>query len=408
MKLNAEWKTPEERGLKEPDLGRLEQDPLTLLHDMLKRENIASREFLQREYDQRVQGKTIIPPFIGTKSDVPSDGAVHRVEFGNDVGVAVGIGLNPAISKIDTYHMSQYCANEGLMRVVAVGADPDKAANNGNYCWPDVLPDMIPGVVPGGTDEPEYKTAQLVRAAKGQRDFAMDSGVATISGKDSMKVQGKISDVHGGAQMVYSQPTLQFATVGTVPDVKKSMTSDFQEAGDLVYMVGLETKDELGASELYNMMGETGANAPEVDVETSMDVYRALHRAMQQEYVESCKVCTEGGLAVAVSQAAFAGELGADIDLDDVPHSMSHEDGNLYTKIQYSNSASRFVVTVMPENREAFEEMMGDYAAQIGVVTEKDVVFKAAGQVLLEENNQELKESWQSTFKHKLYNQNEA
>ncbi|MBW2967503.1 phosphoribosylformylglycinamidine synthase [Candidatus Woesearchaeota archaeon] len=404
-KLRAVWQTPEERGLSEPSADTLDdllqgaaRNPVQLLHAMLRRENIASTEFLQREYDTRVQGRTIIPPLIGEEGDCPSDGFVQRVEMDKDIGVAVGIGLNPALSKIDTYHMAQYCANEGLMRVVAVGADPDKAANNGNYCWPGVLPEEAESL-----KDAEYKLAQLVRAAKGQHDFAMATGVATISGKDSMKVQGKVKDIHGEFHRIYSQPALQFATVATVPDVKKVQTCEFKAAGDLIYLVGPETKNELGASELYAMMGETGRNVPEVDCERSLEIYLSLHAAMQEDVVESCKVCSEGGIAVAVTQAAFFGGVGAKIHLDHVHHAMDADDPHLDTKLMYSNTASRFIVSVMPENQERFEELMCGNASLIGTVAEERIEFNYRGAEHAGDTAAEFKSSWQSTFRHKLH-----
>jgi phosphoribosylformylglycinamidine synthase len=228
--LFATWRTPEERGLREPDLEKkLDKTLAQYLHRVLKRENVASKEFLQREYDTRVQGRTIIPPLIGKDSDVPSDAFVQLVEFDKKVGVACGIGLNPSFSRIDTYHMVQLAANEGLMRVVAVGGNPDKAANNGNYCWPGVLPEEAEN-----KQDAEYKMAQLVRATQAQHDFAMATGVATISGKDSMKIQGSILDDKGEKHRVYGLPSIQFATIATVPDITKCMTSDFKKTGDLI------------------------------------------------------------------------------------------------------------------------------------------------------------------------------
>jgi phosphoribosylformylglycinamidine synthase len=394
--LNAVWKTPEERGLKEPSAEKLGVDDYAgLLHNVLMRENIASKEFLQREYDTRVQGKTVIPAFIGEKSDVPSDAFVQKIEYGLPSGIACGIGLNPYYSHIDTYDMTLLAANEGLMRVVAVGGDPDRAVNNGNYCWPGVLPDE--------SDESEYKMSQLVRAAKAQYDFATATGVATVSGKDSMKIQGNISDVNGKRQRVYGLPAIQFATIAPVADVNKCVTADFKMTGDAIYFVGLPTKDELGGSEFYQSLGEIGLNAPKVDLGSSMKVYRALHKAMDKEYVESAKVCSKGGLAVALASASFAGGLGAYIDMKDIPTDMAYDD-KVDTKLLYSESASRFLVSVAPENIEAFEGTMGQYAKQIGNVADKYVeIIGTAGNRILKEDGQKLKESWQSTFKHKMY-----
>jgi phosphoribosylformylglycinamidine synthase subunit PurSL len=398
-KLNAVWKTPEERGLKELNLEDKIENHGKLLHKMLGRENIASKEFLQREYDTRVQGRTVIPPLIGSESDVPSEAFVQKIEFDKDIGVACGIGFNPSYSKIDTYHMAMLAANQGLMKVIAVGANPDKAANNGNYCWPGVLPEEA-----ASKEDAEYKLAQLVRAAQAQRKFAEETECATISGKDSMKIQGKIKDEQGNTHTVYGLPSLQFATIATVPDIKKCMTPDFKKQGDLIYVIGL-TKDELGASELYEYFGGTGVNVPKVDIKNAMDVYRKLYSAIQDEKVESVKVSSKGGLAVATAIASFGGNLGARIDLREVPNNILEKD-SLDTRILYSESP-RFIVTVSPGNKDEFEKILGKYASPIGQVTEKEFeVIGTKGDTIIKEDNYELKSSWKSTFKHKMYQNN--
>lgn len=407
-RLDAVWKTPEERGLAEPAPEKVyHEDQTEVLHNILKRENVASKEFLQREYDTRVQGRTVIPAFIGKSSDVPSDAFVQKMDFELESGVACGIGLNPSYSDIDTYHMTMMAANEGLMRVVAVGADPDRAANNGNYCWPGVLPEEA-----ASTEDAEYKMAQLVRASTAQHDFMLATGVATISGKDSMKIQGKIRKKDGTKETVYGKPTIQFATVANVPDVGKCVTADFKKSGDLIYVVGSRTKDELGGSEFYAMHGETGRNVPEVDPYESMEACRRLHEAVGDEKAESIKVCSKGGFAVALTQAAFAGGYGARVDLGAVPvesegaRKIDYREKNADAKVLYSESASRFIVTVAPGNCGAFEDIMGPYAAHIGQVSDKYVeVTGTQGATIIKESTTKLKESWKSTFKHKSYHQ---
>ncbi len=402
-KLNAVWRTPEERGHAEPDQSFYERvmrlDPAGLLNSIMRGENVASKEFLQREYDTRVQGKTVVPAFIGEKSDIPSDAFVQLLEYDRNTGVACGIGLNPLYSKIDTYDMAMMAANEGLMRVVAVGADPDLAVNNGNYCWPGVLPDE--------SDEPEYKMAQLVRAAKAQRDFALATEVATVSGKDSMKIQGNIETADGDRRRIYGLPAIQFATLAPVPDVNRSVTSDFKAAGDIIYVVGAKTKDELGASELYHMFGQTGRNVPRVNPEESIDICRWLHSAMKNEYVESAKVCSKGGLAVALSYSAMGGGIGADIDLSGIDRDFDDGD-RTNLKLLYSETASRFVVSVKPEYSQQFENMMGGLAQKIGYVSDHGLNVKGVdGKAYIETNYPALKASWQSTFGHKNYHGDE-
>jgi phosphoribosylformylglycinamidine synthase len=395
--LRAVWKTPGERGLKEPSLDALARiSPEKLLHEMLRRQNIASKEFLQREYDTRVQGRTVVPAFIGERSDVPSDAFVQKLEHAGKGAVACGIGLNPTYGKVDTYDMTMLSACDGLMRVVAVGADPDRSANNGNYCWP--------GVLPGESDEPEYKTAQLVRAAKAQYDFATGTGVATISGKDSMKIQGSILDARGRRHRVFGLPAIQFATIGHVPDATMCVTADLKKAGDIIYIVGPSTKDELGGSELYEKLGNPGLNAPRVDITATMETCRALHKAVRAGLAESAKVCGKGGLAAALSLSAFAGGLGARIDLRNVPSAIPAGSPHRDLRLLYSETASRFVVSVAPANAAAFEKLMGPLAARMGKAAPRElVVTGSAGKTILREEAAGLKKSWQSTFSRKLH-----
>jgi phosphoribosylformylglycinamidine synthase len=232
----------------------------------------------------------------------------------------------------------------------------------------------------------------------------MGTGVATISGKDSMKIQGNILDERGRRHRVFGLPAIQFATIGHVPDAGGCVTADFKKAGDLVYLVGPKTRDELGGSELYEKLGNPGRNVPRVDIAASMDTYRAIFKAARKGQIESAKVCSKGGLAVAMSLASFAGGLGARIDLRRVPTDISTGDRHRDLKLLYSETASRFVVTVAPENAAAFEKLLGRRGARVGEVGPKRLeVTGSDGRPLLREDAVRLKRSWQSTFRHKLH-----
>jgi phosphoribosylformylglycinamidine synthase len=68
-------------------------------------------------------------------------------------------------------------------------------------------------------------------------------------------------------------------------------------------------------------------------------------------HVASCHDCSDGGLVVALAETAFAGGLGMDIDLNRVPTERLNKDAH----VLFSESASRFVVTVSTNNAAAFE-----------------------------------------------------
>ena len=138
-----------------------------------------------------------------------------------------------------------------------------------------------------------------------------------------------------------------------MPDVSKAVSMDFKKAGDLVYVLGL-TREELGCSEYLAEFGEIGVRVPRVLPEESWPLFQALARATEQGLIRSCHDCSDGGLAVALAESAFAGELGAEIDLHAVPLG---EDIKREDFVLFSESPSRFVVSVASEDHKKFEEL---------------------------------------------------
>jgi phosphoribosylformylglycinamidine synthase len=149
--------------------------------------------------------------------------------------------------------------------------------------------------------------------------------------------------------------------VAKIPDVRKTVSSDFKRAGDLVYLVG-HTYDELGASEFYKLLGELGANVPRVRKEDALRIYRKMMAASEKELLASSHDLSDGGLAVALAESAFGGNLGLEAELPD--------NGLSLNALLFAESHSRFVVSVAPENRQAFETIFGDDAHLLGEVRE--------------------------------------
>jgi phosphoribosylformylglycinamidine (FGAM) synthase-like enzyme len=389
MELEAEWVPPERRGLCEPALARI-TDHGRFLREMLARVNICGKEYIVRQYDHEVQGTSTIKHLIGKESDVYNDAVVLRPVLGSKEGIAIAAGINPKYGQIDTYHMTACVIDEAIRRVVAVGGRPDYIALNDNFCWPSPLP---------AENNPDagYKMAQLVRANKALYKYTLEFKAPCISGKDSMSMDGTIVDTNGNAHRVSALSTLQFSAVAKIDDVEKCVTADVKNAGDLVYVLGL-TRDELGGSEYYEMHNEIGLNVPVVDVNAAVPLYRALAGAVREGLVQSIRGCYKGGLGIALAQSAFAGGLGLDVDLRNVPVQGVADDDTLL----YSESAGRFVVTVSPQNRERFEQLLPCAAFEtIGVVSDNDEfrVTGMKGAVIISERIGTLKDAWQSTFR---------
>ncbi|MBN2397552.1 MAG: phosphoribosylformylglycinamidine synthase, partial [Deltaproteobacteria bacterium] len=188
-------------------------------------------------------------------------------------------------------------------------------------------------------------------------------------------------------------PTLLFSTMGKIDDVRKAVTMDAKKPGDLVYVLGV-TRAELGGSEWFALHGFIGNAVPQVDAQGAQKLYRALGRAIETGLVASCHDCSDGGLGVALAEVAFAGGVGVDIALSLVPREEIERDDYLL----FSESQSRFVVTVSPEAREGFEKIMaGNICACVGKVSQGKTlrIIGIHGTTIIEEDIDSLKEAWQ-------------
>ncbi|MDI9570847.1 MAG: AIR synthase-related protein, partial [Pseudomonadota bacterium] len=313
------------------------------LRRMLSRLNICSKESIVRQYDHEVQGGSVVKPLTGVVNDGPSDAAVIRPLLDTFEGIVVANGICPRYSDIDAYHMAACAIDEAVRNAVAVGADLDHLAGLDNFCWCDP-------VASEKTPDGEYKLAQLVRANQAVYDYTTAYGVPCISGKDSMK-----NDYSIEGTKISIPPTLLFSVIGRMADVRRAVTMDAKRAGDIVYVLG-ETKNELGASEWYALHGFVGDNCPRVEAAAAKRLYAALQRAIAAGLVASCHDCSDGGLGVALAETAFAGGLGMEVDLRRVPRRDLDRDDYLL----FSETASRFVVTVTPANQAEFERTMAE------------------------------------------------
>jgi phosphoribosylformylglycinamidine synthase len=205
------------------------------------------------------------------------------------------------------------------------------------------------------------------------------------------------NDYQIGDTKISIPPTLLFSVIGRIEDVRKAVTMDAKRAGDLVYVLG-ETHRELGGSEWYAMHDAVGNEVPKVDAARAKALYTALSMAIRDGLVASCHDCSDGGLGVALAETAFSGGLGMSVDLASVPAGGIARDDEML----FSESQSRFVVTVRPENKTAFEAALaGSPFACVGTVTAEGLfrVKGLKGGVILEEKIGDLKEEWQRTLR---------
>lgn len=339
--------------------------------------NVCSKESFVRMYDHEVQAQSVLKQFQGVDHDGPGDAAVIRPVRDSKRGLAVACGLSPKYSDIDAYHMMACSIDEAVRNLIAVGAKLGTIAGLDNFCWPDPVQSEK-------TPDGRHKLAQLVRTCQALYDVCNAYDIPLISGKDSMKNDYKIGDTK-----ISIPPTVLFTSVAVMEDVTKAVSMDIKNPGDVVYVLG-ETKDEMGGSEYLALRGQIGVNVPKVDVKTARAIYEKLNKAIEAGLVASCHDCSDGGLGVALAESAFAGGWGMKLDI--MPIGLESNVATLFSETQ-----SRFVVTVSKKNALAFEAALNDsYCLRLGEVTpETKLVITGRYGAKLEAPIAELKEAWQ-------------
>lgn len=358
----------------------LEEQVNSSLAKILGSLNVCSKEWIIRQYDHEVQAGSVVKPLVGASCDGPSDAAVVRPDLNSHRGVVVSNGMNPYYGDSDPYWMAAAAIDEAVRNCVAVGADPARIAILDNFCW-------------GNTERPET-LGSLVRAALGCRDTAIAFGAPFISGKDSLNNEFSYHDpVTGNKQTVAIPASLLISAIGQVADVRQCVTMDLKQAGNLVYLIG-STRNELGGSHFALVNGLQGGRVPRVDFELAPRVFRAIHAAIASGLIRSCHDLSEGGLAAAIAEMAFAGGIGARLDLSTLEKQCGITDP---IALLFSESPSRFLVEVEPEKVAAMEKNFGGLPlVRIGTVESSDRITAdlANGDRVLDASWTELKAVW--------------
>lgn len=339
-----------------------------ILLKILSSPNVASKEGVIRAYDHEVRAATVLKPLQGRGLDGPGDAAVLKPLFNSWKGAVISNGINPEYGKLDPYWMAASAIDEAIRNNVACGGRRISLLDN--FCW-------------GNPEKPE-QLGSLVCAAQACYDFAKAFGTPFISGKDSLYNESASSSV---------TPTLLISALGIIPDVRKAVSMDLKKAGNLIYIVG-ETKRELGGSHYYKILGVKGGEVPRVDAASANKNFNAITKAIDLQLIKSCHDLSEGGLAVAAAEMAFAGSIGAELHLNKVPVAQKMRED----EILFSESNSRFLVEVEKKNAKKFEAMAEDCDfARIGVtIKQKKLTIKSKNKKLISCDLSSLKRAWQS------------
>jgi phosphoribosylformylglycinamidine (FGAM) synthase-like enzyme len=261
-----------------------------------------------------------------------------------------------------------------------VGGDPTHTAILDNFSW-------------GNCDKP-HQLGALVLASEGCRDAALAFETPFISGKDSLNNEYRI-----GTESRSIPPTLLISALSIVPDVRLTLSMDLKSPGNLLFLVG-QTRAELGGSEYFRACGLRGGRVPAPDLSSAPQQLKDLHLAIQAGLVASCHDLSEGGLAVAAGEMAFAGGFGLDLDLAQVSLQATPGADRDATAL-FSESCTRFLLEVTPEKRAALEEALSAHDLSLLGAVRSDTTLEirsSNGEVLTQTPIADLRAAHHSFF----------
>jgi phosphoribosylformylglycinamidine synthase len=391
--LEAEWKPASEipYSINGGRHFQIPPTPTSVLLGLLQQPSIASKEAVVRRYDHEVQGATVLKPLVGKTGQGPGDAAVLQplLEDGTQAraGIVLSNGVNPLLGTIDPYHMAVNAVDEALRNLTAVGGDITRVSILDNFCW-------------GNPTDPQ-QLGMLVRAVKGCYDAAVGFKTPFISGKDSLN-----NEYRADGQRLPVIPTLVISAVGVIDDAAQTIDMSLKTPGNLLYLVGT-TRDELQGSYYEDLLNyrPTGTALPQVNITHAYATMKALGEAIRQGMVRACHDLSEGGLAVAAAEMAIASQLGMALDLAYIPIADMPERGVEETKNTvrlFSESPSRFIVEIAPEQWGSFEKHMRfsgvTDVTYIGTVTNTETfVVHEGSDTVIDVNIQDLRQAFEGT-----------
>ena len=322
------------------------------LKQLMQQPTVASKKSIFETYDSMVRTNTVVGP--------GSDAAVLRIR-GTRKALAMTTDCNARYLYLDPEKGGQMAVAEAARNIVASGGEPLAITDCLNY---------------GNPDKPEVFW-ELWTSADGIAKACTTLNTPVISGNVSL-----YNETNGEA--IY--PTPMIGMVGLVKDLDHVTTSEFKQAGDKIFVIG-ETEADFNGSELQKMqLGRIEGELFDFDIDKEKMIQDKVLQAIREGLIQSAHDCSEGGLAVALMESAFGNELGLSATLD------------MPSEWLFSESPSRFVLSVRPENAEAVKEVFGQGAVEIGEVKDTRIAEIRTQTEELTIDVKELKDLWEGAI----------
>ncbi len=349
-----------EKSFPQPDLN-------IALQKLLSSPNIASKDWVIRQYDHEVRGNTVIKPLQGKLGlETHGDATVLKPLEDSWKGLAVTADVNPRFMERDPYWGAMSAVDEACRNLIAVGAVPDCLLDCLNF---------------GNPEKPE-RMGEFYEACRGLGDIGRALDLPYVSGNVSFYNESVKTAV---------PPTPEIFAVGIVDDIRSCVTSDFKTEGNLLYLVGKPTGKELGGSEYYQMMKLEGGFVPKTDPEILKQCLQGLRACMKKHSIAACHDLSEGGLGACLAEMAIGGDLGATVDISAVGKDL-RSDCKLF-----SESNTRWVVEVKKEKQTLFEKQLKKDQVDfilLGKTKGDHLIIKDEGNTIVNLSVAVLRECW--------------
>ncbi|WP_460838817.1 phosphoribosylformylglycinamidine synthase subunit PurL [Nocardioides marmoraquaticus] len=315
--------------------------------------NLCDKSWITDQYDRYVQGNTVLAQ--------PSDAGMVRIDDETGLGVAVSTDCNGRFARLDPYAGAQLALAESYRNVATAGAVPLAVSDCLNF----------------GSPEDPAVMWQLAEACRGLKDACQVLGVPVTGGNVSLYNQTGETAI---------LPTPVVAVLGVVDDVTRRTPTGFPAAGERVLLLG-ETREELSGSEWAHVVhGHLGGRPPQLDLEAERALAQLLAEAgPARGLLTSAHDLADGGLAQALVESALRHDVGCEVALE----------GDAFVQL-FSESATRCLVTVAPEQEAALRELAASYGVTVTALgaTGGDAVVVDG----VEASLAELRAAWSATL----------
>ncbi|HUH00858.1 MAG TPA: phosphoribosylformylglycinamidine synthase subunit PurL [Kofleriaceae bacterium] len=314
------------------DLGAVSQpaDLGATLLTLLGSPNIASKEWVVRQYDHNVRHGTVVRPGA-------ADAGVIRVftpDRSRAKGVAITAGCQSRQVYLDPYEGAKSVVAEAYANLVAVGARPLAVTDCLNFGNPEK-----PGIM-----------WQFIEAVRGLGEACRALSTPVVSGNVSF-----YNETDGTA----IKPTPMIGMVGLLDDVATHVTMGFEAADHEIALVG-EVAGELGATEYLDVVHGLQRGTPaRFDPARHRPVFEAMLALAGERLLASAHDISEGGLLCAVAESALAAPhpIGATLSL---PASGARAD-----EVLFGEAPARFVVSYAPAQRNRVAAVAAEHGATL-------------------------------------------